>query len=72
MGLRRRDIADLYERRYVGFRNALAMITGSYESATDVVQDAFAGGGEAEEFLLESVGEWARRGRPAESTSRSP
>jgi RNA polymerase sigma-70 factor, ECF subfamily len=42
MGLRRREIADLYERRYVGFRNALAMVTGSYESATDVVQEAFA------------------------------
>jgi RNA polymerase sigma-70 factor (ECF subfamily) len=42
MGLRRREIADLYERRYLGFRNALATITGSYESATDVVQDAFA------------------------------
>jgi RNA polymerase sigma-70 factor (ECF subfamily) len=42
MGLRRREIAELYERRYVGFRNALAMVTGSYESATDVVQEAFA------------------------------
>jgi RNA polymerase sigma-70 factor (ECF subfamily) len=42
MGLRRRDIADLYKRRYVGFRNALVMVTGSYESATDVVQEAFA------------------------------
>lgn len=42
MGLRRREIADLYERQYVGFRNALATITGSYESATDVVQEAFA------------------------------
>lgn len=42
MGLRRREIADLYERRYVGFRNALATVTGSYESATDVVQEAFA------------------------------
>jgi len=42
VGLRRREIADLYARRYVGFRNALAMVTGSYESATDVVQEAFA------------------------------
>jgi RNA polymerase sigma-70 factor (ECF subfamily) len=42
MGLRRREIAELYERRYVGFRNALAMVTGSYDSATDVVQEAFA------------------------------
>ncbi len=42
MGPRRREIEDLYERRYVGFRNALATVTGSYESATDVVQEAFA------------------------------
>ncbi len=42
MGLRQRDIAELYDRRYVGFRNAAATITGSYESAADVVQEAFA------------------------------
>jgi RNA polymerase sigma-70 factor (ECF subfamily) len=42
MGLRRREIADLYARRYVGFRNALAMVTGSYDTARDVVQEAFA------------------------------
>jgi RNA polymerase sigma-70 factor (ECF subfamily) len=42
MGLRRREIAALYESRYVGFRNALAMLTGSYESAADVLQEAFA------------------------------
>ncbi len=42
MGLRRREIADLYDRRYVSFRNALATLTGSYESAADVVQEAFA------------------------------
>lgn len=42
MGLRKREIADLYDRRYLGFRNAAATITGSYESAADVVQEAFA------------------------------
>jgi RNA polymerase sigma-70 factor, ECF subfamily len=42
MGLARRDIAALYERRYAPFRRALAAITGSDESATDVVQEAFA------------------------------
>jgi RNA polymerase sigma-70 factor (ECF subfamily) len=42
MGLRRREIADLYARRYVGFRNAVAMLTGGHESAADVVQEAFA------------------------------
>jgi len=42
MGLRRDEIADIYATRYVGFRNALAMLTGGYESAADVVQEAFA------------------------------
>jgi RNA polymerase sigma-70 factor (ECF subfamily) len=42
MGLRRREIGEVYESRYLGFRNALAAITGSYESAKDVVQEAFA------------------------------
>jgi RNA polymerase sigma-70 factor (ECF subfamily) len=42
MALRRREIEELYDRRYLGFRNALATITGSYESAKDVVQEAFA------------------------------
>jgi RNA polymerase sigma-70 factor (ECF subfamily) len=42
MALRRREIEELYDRRYLGFRNALAGITGSYESAKDVVQEAFA------------------------------
>lgn len=42
MAMRRHEIAELYTRRYVGFRNALATITGSYDSASDVVQDAFA------------------------------
>ncbi len=42
MGLRKGEIAELYDRRYVGFRNAAATITGTYESAADVVQEAFA------------------------------
>ncbi len=42
MGLTRRELEELYERRYVGFRNALATVTGSYEAATDAVQEAFA------------------------------
>lgn len=32
----------MYRKRYVGFRNALATVTGSQESADDVVQEAFA------------------------------
>ena len=42
VGLRRGQIEDVYRRRYLSFRNALATITGSYESARDVVQEAFA------------------------------
>jgi RNA polymerase sigma-70 factor (ECF subfamily) len=35
-------IEQLYRRRYVEFRNGLATLTGGYESARDVVQEAFA------------------------------
>jgi RNA polymerase sigma-70 factor, ECF subfamily len=37
-----RELEALYETRYVSFRNALAMVTGSRESARDAVQEAFA------------------------------
>jgi RNA polymerase sigma-70 factor, ECF subfamily len=36
------EIETLYRTRYVGFRNALAAITGSREGARDAVQEAFA------------------------------
>jgi RNA polymerase sigma-70 factor (ECF subfamily) len=36
------EIESLYRRSYSRYRNALATITGSYESARDVVQQAFA------------------------------
>jgi RNA polymerase sigma-70 factor (ECF subfamily) len=39
---RAREIEELYGRRYLAFRNTLATVTGSYESARDVVQEAFA------------------------------
>jgi RNA polymerase sigma factor (sigma-70 family) len=42
MDERARALEELYRRRYVAFRNALATITGSYESARDVVQETFA------------------------------
>jgi RNA polymerase sigma-70 factor (ECF subfamily) len=35
-------IEELYRERYVGFRNALATVTGSYDSARDAVQEGFA------------------------------
>ena len=35
-------IERVYRERYVGFRNALATVTGSYDSARDAVQEAFA------------------------------
>ncbi len=36
------EIERVYRERYVGFRNALATVTGSQETARDVVQEAFA------------------------------
>jgi RNA polymerase sigma-70 factor (ECF subfamily) len=36
------EIERVYRERYVGFRNALATVTGSYESARDAVQEGFA------------------------------
>ena len=35
-------IEKLYQERYVNFRNALATVTGSYDSAKDAVQEGFA------------------------------
>jgi len=42
MDRRSARIEQVYRHRYVGFRNALATITGSQDSADDVVQEAFA------------------------------
>ena len=42
MDERGRAIEQLYRERYVGFRNALATVTGGYESARDAVQEGFA------------------------------
>jgi RNA polymerase sigma-70 factor, ECF subfamily len=42
MGASRAEIEQLYRDRYAPFRRALATVTGSYESAHDVVQEAFA------------------------------
>jgi RNA polymerase sigma-70 factor (ECF subfamily) len=39
---RARAIEELYAERYVAFRNALATVTGSRETAHDAVQEAFA------------------------------
>lgn len=39
---RAQEIERVYRERYVGFRNALAAVTGSYDSARDAVQEAFA------------------------------
>jgi RNA polymerase sigma factor (sigma-70 family) len=36
------SIEELYRSRYVSFRNGVAAVTGSYETARDVVQEAFA------------------------------
>ena len=42
MAASRKQIEALYRDRYLGFRRALASVTGSYETAHDVVQEAFA------------------------------
>jgi RNA polymerase sigma-70 factor (ECF subfamily) len=42
MDRRVEEIEAVYRRRYVAFRNAVATVTGTHESARDVVQDAFA------------------------------
>jgi RNA polymerase sigma factor (sigma-70 family) len=42
MDERARAIEELYRERYVGFRNALATVAGSYEGARDAVQEGFA------------------------------
>jgi len=42
MDSRAAEIEQLYRTRYVAFRNGIATLTGSYESARDVVQEAFA------------------------------
>ncbi|MBA2384908.1 MAG: hypothetical protein H0V68_09660, partial [Actinobacteria bacterium] len=42
MDERAQEIERVYRERYVGFRNTLAAVTGSYESARDAVQEAFA------------------------------
>lgn len=36
------SIEELYTSRYTSFRGGMAMITGSYETTRDVVQEAFA------------------------------
>ena len=38
----RAQIEALYREHYLGFRRGFAAMTGSYESAHDVVQEAFA------------------------------
>jgi len=42
MDARAQALEALYRERYRSFRNMVATITGSYDSAHDVVQDAFA------------------------------
>jgi len=41
-GASKEELEELYRERYLGFRRALATVTGGYESAHDVVQEAFA------------------------------
>jgi len=41
MDERTRALERLYRDRYIAFRNTLATVTGSYDSARDVVQETF-------------------------------
>jgi DNA-directed RNA polymerase specialized sigma24 family protein len=42
MDERGRAIERLYRERYVGFRNAVATVSGDYDGARDAVQEGFA------------------------------
>jgi RNA polymerase sigma factor (sigma-70 family) len=42
MGAKLAEIEELYRTSYPRYRNALATVTGSYDSARDAVQQAFA------------------------------
>ncbi len=42
MDERAQQIERVYRERYVGFRNALATVTGDYDSARDALQEGFA------------------------------
>ena len=50
MGRLDSDLEDLYRRRHGAFQVMLASVTGSVESARDVVQEAFARRHELEEL----------------------
>jgi RNA polymerase sigma factor (sigma-70 family) len=55
-------IERIYRERYVGFRNALATVTGSRESARDAVQEGFARAlARHEEFRGGSLEAWIWR-----------
>ena len=42
MALERSEVERIYHERYLGFRNALATVTGSHDAAHDAVQEGFA------------------------------
>jgi hypothetical protein len=72
-----RELEALYETRYTLFRNALATVTGSRESARDAVEEAFArarcGTGRPPPGRLEqSRGQGGRAGRPGDQGARRP
>ncbi len=60
MGASQAEIEALYRERYLGFRRALASITGSYDAAHDVTQEAFARAlGQAQKYRGEApLGAW--------------
>jgi RNA polymerase sigma-70 factor (ECF subfamily) len=72
-------IEDLYRQRYIRFRNGVTPITGSYETARDVVQEGFAralrasrqfsGRGSLEGWVWRIVLRTALEQRPGEEAS---
>jgi DNA-directed RNA polymerase specialized sigma24 family protein len=68
-----RALEAVYRRRYVGFRNALATVTGSYDTARDAVQEAFARAlRDRESFRGGSVEAWIWRTALRERSNREP
>jgi RNA polymerase sigma-70 factor (ECF subfamily) len=56
------ELERLYRDRYVGFRNALATVTGNHDTARDAVQEGFARAIERrEDFRGGSLAAWVWR-----------
>jgi DNA-directed RNA polymerase specialized sigma24 family protein len=61
------ELERLYRERYARFRDGLAPVTGSYDTAHDVVQDAF-----ATAFVRRRSSTWAMSAASHALTRKSP